>query len=193
MPLLPRNRKRLLGDDTHDLAPASSRRRPTANPTQTQSTLKTVSQNTQRKTRDPSVSSEISIASSSLSASTRILTRPNTGKRKAKPIVLDHSDDEEPTPPVTRSGRSGTSTLEGDNSRSTTRSTQTATVGRRKLLPADDDDGGMVSHPFSAMITRADLMVEPGFQGFDEKAPPRMTYTREGDTLSSMTALIFDD
>lgn len=146
MPLLPRARRRLLGDDDGDAAPAPSRRRLPASTMQKQSTQKT------RKSRAISVVSDVSIASTAPAASTRSQNTPKTGKAKAKvkakPIVLDESEEEEPepTPAVTRSGRSGaTSTLEGDASRSATRSTQSATIGRRKLLPADDDDGGLVS------------------------------------------------
>lgn len=145
MPLLPRTRRRLLGEEGNEPTPPPPRRRQGA-PESQELTSKKVAHKTPRNTRAVSTVSEGSVASLALSASTRS-RGAKSGKSKPKPIVLADSDEELPPPtPATRSGRSGaTSTLEGDGTRFSTRSTQTATVGRRKLLPADDDDGGMVS------------------------------------------------
>ncbi len=146
MPLLPRTRKRLLGEDGAESTPPGTSPGPFAPPTQTHSTLRFGMTQIQRKTRRQSVESDVSTANLVPIESVRTRSGPKNGKAKVKePIVLEDDDENDPTPP-TRSTRSDvTSTLQGDASRSVTpRSTQTATAGRRKLLPADDDDGGMV-------------------------------------------------
>ncbi len=150
MPLLPRARRRLLGEDGTTATPPPPRSRRAAPLTQNQPTIKFNTQKSALQPRAASVASEASVASAAPSASTRSHGKATSGKVRANAIVLDESDEDEAVEPVhtTRSGRSGaTSTLEGDGTRSSARSTQTASAGRRKLLPADDDDGGMVSLP----------------------------------------------
>ena len=169
MPLLPRTKKRLLGvrDDSpstaDDPTPHATRRSEKPEISQSQTGQITLSP-MQRKTRRGSVASEASsvAASTRSKASTSKPKSATRGKSKKKaevePIVLEDSEEEvalemDKTPTTaTRSATRGATSAVDDEPMSTRsgrkasgRTTQAATGGRRKLLPADDDGDEMVS------------------------------------------------
>jgi hypothetical protein len=145
MPLLPRARRRLLDTQADDNEPVMTGRR---TPAATQKAP------ARRATRATSVLSNASEISATPAPRARA---PARGKAK-QPIVLEESDEEEVSAKTSSKGRSLNKTLEGDSMGRTTRASDSTPVtstpastmagtGRRRLLPADDDDNIMVGLP----------------------------------------------
>jgi hypothetical protein len=163
MPLLPRSRKRLLGDtpEVEESFNTASKQRGIASQTQTLSTPKPKPVAVARRTRGGTVDSDVSISSAPRPTATK--TQKGRGRGKLDtPIVIDEEDEDEVDVGLIGSRRTGTgtgrgsgktggtSTLDGETTRSSrAKGTQSVvasgTTGRRRLLPADEDDDGIVS------------------------------------------------
>lgn len=161
MPLLPRARKRLLGEGTRasdETSPPPTARRKAINSQSQQTASPATLRTTGRKARAPSAASEVSSVGTAGIHTRQTATKKVTRTSKKQPAVVEDSGEEEdldagvdfgstrsasknrpiPIPGATPSTLDGPTATPGTGTR-----TQSG-MGRRRLLPADDDGDDMV-------------------------------------------------